>query len=301
MTTTPESQYYRAQLNIYSEYLKQIGYSEGTQARYSGNLKFFFIWLEQHGIRHALQVREEHITSFRSHEEERPNKNYPGTPSLAHIQTVMLAVRTWLHYLQQTGYIKKNPMSAIHIGSTRHEPRDILTIAEIKELYGACRSLRERAVLSLFYGCGLRIAEAEKINIKDVHFKSGLLYVREGKGKKRRVIPMSATVSRDLRDYYLHERSGYIKSNTSDNQDAFILNTRGNRMLKSALRNLIKSIIGRTTIATPITTHGLRHSIATHLIESGMSLEDVRDFLGHEFIDTTQIYTRITVKQMESL
>lgn len=299
--TIPDTQYYRAQLATYSEYLKQLGYSEGTQARYRGGLKFFFIWLEQHGIRHALQVREEHITAFRSHEEERPNKNLPGTPSLSHIQATLLAIRIWLHYLQQTGHIRKNPMSAIHIGSVRNEPRDILTLAEIKELYGACRTLRERAVITLFYGCGLRRAEAGNLNIKDVHFKSGLLYVREGKGKKRRVIPMSATVSKELRDYYLHERSQYIKHNTPDNQQAFILNDTGDRMQKDSFRRLIRNIVSRTGITTRITIHGLRHSIATHLIESGMSLEDVRDFLGHEFIDTTQIYTRITAKQMESL
>jgi integrase/recombinase XerD len=225
----------------------------------------------------------------------------PGTPSQGHVHTSLLAIRVWLHYLQQTGAIKTNPMSAIRIGSVKHEPRDILTLAEIRELYGVCKNLRERALLSLFYGCGLRRSEVEKLNIRDIHFKSGLLYVREGKGRKRRVIPMSATVNQELRDYYMHERRQYIKHTTPDNQQAFILNNGGERMRGENMRDQIRKIVQRTRIPKRLTVHGLRHSIATHLIESGMSLEYVRDFLGHEFIDTTQVYTRITAQQLQSI
>jgi integrase/recombinase XerD len=299
--TTPQTHYYRDQLEAYRSNLKQLGYSKETQDRYSGCLKYFFVWLEGQGIRRAHQLSAEHITSYKSYEEERPNKILPGTPGLAHIQISLLAVRSWLQHLQQTGTIKKNPMSVIRIGSVKHEPRDILTLQEIKELYGACENLRERALLTLFYGCGLRRSEAGKLSIKDVHFKNGLLYVREGKGRKRRVIPMSATVNKELRDYYLHERNQYIKHTTPDNQEAFILNNTGDRMHARIFGKHVKKIIDRTTIAKKISLHGLRHSIATHLLESGMSLEYVRDFLGHEFIDTTQIYTRITALQLQTL
>jgi integrase/recombinase XerD len=293
--------YYRSQWKAYKKYLMQSGYSEGTQERYSGCLKYFFVWLEAQGVSEVQQLNEEHIKNYRSYEEERPNKNLPGAPGLAHIHTGLLAIRTWLHYLQQTEQITENPMSAMRIGSVKHEPRDILTAIEIKLLYDACCSLRERAALTLFYGCGLRRSEAVKLNITDIHFKSSLLYVREGKGKKRRVIPMSNMVIRELRDYYVHERSQFIKHTTPDNQEAFILNNTGDRMQKDSLRKLVGKIISRTTIEKKISPHVLRHSIATHLIEGGMSLEKVRDFLGHEFIDTTQIYTRITATHMASL
>ena len=293
--------YYRQQLIAYKKYIEQLGYSPSTQERYSGCIKNFFTWLEQQPIRNAKQLREEDILSYRHHEEERPNRYLPGSPSLAHVQTALIAVRTWLHYLQQTGAIKKNPMSAIRIGSVKHEPRDILTHPEINELYNACENLRERTLLNLFYGCGLRLSEALKLNIKDIHFRSGLLYVREGKGKKRRVIPMSRTVTSELKDYYLRERQQYIKHTTADNQQAFILNNIGDRMAKCNLWKQLKKIATRTTIQKRIVPHGLRHSIATHLIESGMSLEYVRNFLGHEYIDTTQIYTRITAQQLEEL
>jgi integrase/recombinase XerD len=301
MMAAPTTAYYRSQLEFFKEHLRRLGYSAGTQDRYSRCTRYFFLWLEARGILHARKIRAAHIVQYRSYEEERPNQNLPGTPSLAHVQISLLAVRAWLHYLQQSGALKENPMSAIHIGSVKHEPRDTLTLEEVKELYGACKSLRERALLTLFYGCGLRRSEAVKLNIKDVHFKSGLLYVREGKGKKRRVIPMGTTVANELRCYYMRERTQYIRHTTPDNQEAFVLNNTGDRMGKDSARKMVRKILERTTITKKITLHGLRHSIATHLLESGMSLEYVRDFLGHEFIDTTQLYTRITAKHLQTL
>lgn len=293
--------YYRRQWEAYNKHLERLGYSKGTQERYGGCLKDFFRWLEAAHIREAQEICSAHIEAYKSHEEERPNKMLPGTPGPAHIQTSLQAIRVWMNYLHQTGQIRTNPVSVIRIGSVRHEPRDILTLAEIKELYGVCENLRERALLSLFYGCGLRRSEAEKLNIRDVHFRSGLLYVREGKGRKRRVIPMSATVSKELKDYYMQERSSYIGHTTADNQQAFILGEKGNRMRGNTLHKKLRRIVERITTTKHITTHGLRHSIATHLLESGMSLEYVRDFLGHEFIDTTQIYTRITARQLQTI
>lgn len=300
MTVMPQTIYYRQQLKTYKEYHQQLGYSRATQQRNAGCLKYFFLWLEENRIRHAEQIETDHIKQYRSHEEDRPNRKRAGTPGASFIAATLNAIRIWLHYLQQTSQISSNPMSAIRIVNTTSEPRDILTLAEIKELYGACRSLRERAVLHLLYGCGLRRSEAIKLNINDVHFKSGLLYVCDGKGRKRRVIPMSATVSHELRQYYVHERSHYATKRTeADNELAFILGATGNRVTGCRLCYILIDIVERTTIGKRVTPHGLRHSIATHLLSGGMSLEYVREFLGHKYIDTTQIYTRVTADQLK--
>jgi integrase/recombinase XerD len=115
--------------------------------------------------------------------------------------------------------------------------------------------------------------------------------VRSGKGKKRRVIPMTGQVRTDLQNYYLYERSLYVRDITRDNQNAFVLNNRGNRMREYWKR--LKYLVKLAELPEWVSLHHLRHSIATHLLESGLSIEQVRDFLGHRYLESTQIYTKV--------
>jgi len=162
---------------------------------------------------------------------------------------------------------------------------------QIKQLYRLA-GVKERVVLSLFYGCGLRRSEGEQLNLKDVSFKSGLLYVRKGKGGKRRAVPMSEKVVEDLQVYVDIERKWTIKN------DALVLNKRGSRMSGKSHSRMLKSLIKRTELKGQITLHSLRHSIASHLLERGLSVEYVRDFLGHKHLESTQIYTHIKRDQI---
>jgi integrase/recombinase XerD len=142
----------------------------------------------------------------------------------------------------------------------------------------------------LFYSCGLRRSEAEALNLRDIHFKSCLLYVREGKGAKRRSVPLTKKVSDDLLYFFSIERKD-IKTDTQ----AFIVNRLGRRMSGSGYNIIFKELLAKSKISDlkPETSlHHLRHSIATHLLESGLSIEYVRDFLGHRHLESTQVYTK---------
>jgi len=145
--------------------------------------------------------------------------------------------------------------------------------------------VKERVILSLFYGCGLRRSEGELLNLKDVSFKSGLLYIRKGKGGKRRAVPMSEKVIEDIKIYVEQERKWTVKS------DALVFNKRGNRMSGDSYSRLLKELLKKAEMTNQITLHSLRHSIASHLLERGLSVEYVRDFLGHKHLESTQIYT----------
>lgn len=142
-------------------------------------------------------------------------------------------------------------------------------------------------------GCGKtqqhhRRTEAVRLNTRDIHFKHQLLYVREGKRAKRRAVPMPVKVSEALEAYYLEERT---QVNTKDT-DAFMLNRTGTRMSGDSYNRRLKEIAARTAIRREISLHYLRHSIATHLLETGLPVEYVRDFLGHSHLEATQIYTK---------
>ena len=146
--------------------------------------------------------------------------------------------------------------------------------------------------------------EAVQLNINDIHFKTGVLYVREGKYKKRRVIPMTEKVIADLKNYYLHERHSYTSIRTTQDEEAFIVNNYGTRMTGGSYDKILKSIIENSAVAylkDKISLHNLRHSIASHLQQSGAKLEYVRDFLGHSSLNVTQVYTHIKQRQLKQM
>src|SRR5690606_22086570 len=118
--------------------------------------------------------------------------------------------------------------------------------------------------------------------------------IREGKGAKRRVIPLNEKIKTDLEDYCNHER-------TKISEEAFILNSLHQRMRGDSYNRALKQIIKRTEIENAITLHHLRHSIATHLFENGLSIEFVRDFLGHSHLESTQIYAKVKAGQLKNL
>lgn len=248
------------------------------------------------------QIESKDITAYHEYLQQRPNKRRTGGLSESYIHHHIYSLKVFFAWQEEKGAIRENPISCLAFKKPTTKPREVLTAHEVKELYNACETLKETAVLSIFYGCGLRRTEGEKLNLKDIHFRSGILYVREGKGSKRRAVPMSEKVNRDLKNYALKER--FAKQNSLPRQSgetAFICNAVGTRTSGSSYNNILKKLLDKSGIKKEITLHSLRHSIATHLLESGLSVEYVRDFLGHKHMESTQIYTRVKNKQLWNL
>ena len=178
--------------------------------------------------------------------------------------------------------------------------RAILSKAEIKVLYASCQEPVERLTLSLFYGCGLRASEGAKLNLKDINTQGKLLYVRQGKGRKRRVIPLTQKIVQHIESYVRQQRTLKVSRFTKgDNRSALALNRYGRRMQAGSYRKIFKDLLRQQEqIRQDVSLHSLRHSIATHLLADGMRLERVRDFLGHDCLETTQIYVRINPDQL---
>jgi len=289
---------YREMIRDFELYLKRLGYGKGSCKNMPSSLHEFFYRIEQQGITEIGNITAEHIVEHHRYLKERPNRTRPGNLSESMITSHLFAIKTFFSYQEQSGNISTNPFSVLNFSKPKKTERMILTREQVQQLYQACETMRDRAMLGLFYGCGLRKEEAEKLNTGDIQFKQQLLYVRQGKGKKRRVIPLGNQVTADLQNYYLYERSFYQRRLTNDNGQAFMLNNRGTRMLGEGYWKRLKELIHKAGLPGQISLHHLRHSIATHLFESGVSMEQVRDFLGHSSLETTQIYTRISIKYL---
>jgi integrase/recombinase XerD len=295
---------YHRLLSEYKENLNQLGYGKGSVKMYPRCVQEFLYKLEEQNINHIRKIKQQHIINHHEFLQQRPNMNRQGGLSSSMIHQHMFAIKLFFDYAEITEQLKTNPMSALHFASPVKVERTNLTIEEIKALYEAAATLRDKAVLGIIYGCGLRRNEAVQLDIRDIHFKTNLLYVRQGKGQKRRVIPMTEKVSKDLKNYYLQERHTYTSIKAKQNEEAFILNKFGTRMTGGTYDKILKIIIQNSTVAAftdKITLHNLRHSIATHLLESGVKMEYVRDFLGHGSLKATQIYTHIKLRQLKQM
>jgi integrase/recombinase XerD len=284
---------YRPWLAAYSHQLERLGYSPASRKVMQGYVREFLHYLQsnQLGIE---TLTTQHIAHYLTHLEERPNLTRGGTLSESSLAYHIFSLKALFTYLEQGAFIPVNPMSSLVLKSPVKREREAMSREMIQCLYEAAETLRDRAMLGLFYGLGLRRSEAEKLNIADVSLKSSVLYVREGKGRKRRAVPMSEQVKQDLYNYLCYERGFYVRRPTEDNRQAFMLNRYGNRMRGLSYDRHLKQLLEKAGLPLHWSLHHLRHSIATHLLEGGMPLEQVRDFLGHSMLETTQLYTKIS-------
>jgi len=243
-------------------------------------------------------VTPESVMEFYRWLQVRPNRKRGGALSESYIYQHIYALRVFFGWLEECEAVAGNPMNAVMIKPPQHRERQPLSREEIKKLFNTCVSFKELALLHLFYSCGLRREEAAKLDLRDVNFSKGLLFVRSGKGGKRRAIPMTAKVIGDMENYLLHERGLAGSAST----EAFMVNKRGGRMSGHSYNLLLKELLARAEMPDrAYTLHHLRHSIATHLLENGLSLEEVREFLGHRHIESTQVYVKVSEEQIKTV
>ncbi len=308
-----KSQHYNYLLKSYKEYLQTLGYATGTVQSWPIHLREFLHYIESNGITSILNIESIHITNFIAHIKQRKNKSKDGALSSSSINKIINAVNVFIKFLNSTGKF------IVEITAQRAEDniseRIILTIAEIKQLYEAtflphrhnaiAIGQRDRAIIAIFYGCGLRRSEGKNLNISDIDLQKQLLFVRKGKGNKQRYVPIAAKHLQDIKDYlqegrewFLHEHYTTakwftMKENKKFNADdaAFFVSQNGIRMQEFYQR--LEQMKKRAMIKKNLTLHGLRHSIATHLLQSGMDIEEIAKFLGHSSLASTQLYTHI--------
>lgn len=191
----------------------------------------------------------------------------------------------------------------------------VLTIQEIKRLYDAtflphrennlAMGQRDRAFIAIFYGCGLRKMEGTQLNLDDIDLNRKLIFVRRGKGGKQRYVPVASKHADDIRSYIIEGRewflyhhhsprytSKYAKRKQASDDGAFFISQKGCRLTEFYKR--LEYLKEKAGIEKQFGLHSLRHSIATHLLQSGMPIEEIARFLGHSTIDSTQIYTHLT-------
>jgi len=295
---------YNAIKNEYLVWLDTLGFSDGLLYYCKRSVNEFLEWLEEKQIQNITQLTNKHITEYYTYLETRPNKLFKGRLlSPAHLNQNFLAIDKFLEFLHQYG-MNNAPVPTNRRMEIDQEARilkiETLTQQEIKILLGCIpetypsrpfeeRQMKQaelRVIFALFYGCGLRRSEGWNLQIKDIDFDRKTVFVKQGKNYKDRIIPMSAGVYKELQDYVYNYRCKLkLKHNRLFNCHRQVL---GNK-----LKYLQSHCNDEAIKAKRLSLHVLRHSIATHLLQNGMSIENIALFLGHSCLDTTQIYTHL--------
>jgi integrase/recombinase XerD len=272
-------------INDFRRELLNLGYSKNAVVNYPKYAQKLLEYTKEI----ALKITDQHIKNYYEYLKTKPSRITKKVISESHIYSQLLAIKLYFEYLERTKIIKRNPYN-LRIKQTTKSERLVFTQEEIKILYQNCTNLLEINILNLCYGCGLRRNEVELLNIKDVNFEQKLLFIRKGKGKKRRVIPLTTAIVKDLKDYCIE-----TEMVRKENEESFLIGQSGSKIRGNNVYDLFKKLLKRTQSLKPenYCLHSLRHSIATHLLENEMSIEMVRDFLGHSQLVSTQIYTRI--------
>jgi integrase/recombinase XerD len=301
------NQDFRKLAEEYHAYLSRLGYNKKSNKARFNYLNEFLSWLEHQGFSDVTKVTAKEVNDYYNYISNRPSKTTGGTLSLKTTHTHFIIIRDLFTMLQEENKIEVNPCNTLKYPyPEQSQQRIILTQNEIQELYKATQTAQERAILSLAYGCGFRCGEMVLCNIEDVRLREKIIIIPKGKGNKRRVVPLSNGVIQDLADYYYKEREALTKGRDyKPNEQSFMLHSRGGRMRQHTYNKYLKLLIERTEnkniIEKNISLHNLRHSIASHLIEQGIPMQQVRLFLGHNQLETTQIYTHINQKQLRNI
>ena len=270
-----------------------LGYAPTSVRTDRWRIRRFLEWCERAGPGRVEAVTAADLEAYREYVRGVPSLRDGGPVSEFTVYRLLRVVQLLFDYLLQSGVVAVDPFASFTMNRPKRGPkRNILTQGEVTRLYGACERLEERALLALAYGCGLRVGEIERLNATEVRLADKLLVVERGKYDKRRVIPLSAGVWRDLTTY-ARRRQG--------TEPAFLRHGRGGRLRRHTIQKWLTRLAERSGISKQVTVHILRHTIASHLLTGGLAVEEVRTFLGHSLLATTQRYVQVDGKLIDKI
>ena len=206
-------------------------------------------------------------------------------------------VKSFFNYLLLNDKIEQSPTELITTPKRSRQLPDVLTVEEVELIINSipldsAKGKRDRAMLELLYSCGLRVSELTSLRLSDLFFGEGYIRVM-GKGSKQRLVPIS-NVARERIMIYMDCR----ESKSAKDKDILFLNNRGKALTRVMIFTIIREAVERVGLDKTVSPHTFRHSFATHLLAGGASVRQVQEMLGHESIETTEIYTHLDTSRL---
>lgn len=290
---------------LFFEYLSgEKRYSDNTVKAYKNDLLNFFNWLTANYAGCKIEYVNDEIYDIKidfnklEHHDLKLfiiflNKNSLSKKTLSR---KIATLKSFFKFLNKEELIDNNPM--LYISSPKLDKRlpkfiydyqveDLLNTPDLNTSVG----LRDKAILEILYGSGIRVSELVNLKIEDFDFKHGTIKVF-GKGSKERIVPIGDYGLSSVKDYLKKSRSSFNFS--QENSSYLFFGVKGGRITERSVRFILDKYIKEISSTLNISPHTLRHSFATHMLENGADLRVVQSFLGHKSLSTTQVYTHVT-------
>lgn len=293
----------------FEAWLTTLGYNKTTAYNLPIHVREFLHYLEQEDINKLKKLHPIHIINYYNKLKHRTNQRQKsGALSSSYLNKHQQAIKLFCDYLRQSGRLQI-AYPDLTIEKKEDNKIEVLTQNDIKSLFEATELLtiradfeilqaRDKAIIAVLYFCGLRRTEAVKLNIEDINLETNTVHVKHGKGYKERLVPIHPNNIKYLEEYMYESRLELMKNRV---ENAFFISMRKTRMSGQAMLIRLKQMQNlsdnQSLKSKNITLHTLRHSIATHLLQNGMELEQISRFLGHSSLESTQIYTHLVDKE----
>ena len=266
-------------LQAFKEWLQSRRYSPSTIKTYTEALKSFLVYFNDKPV---SKLTNQDVINYNTHYILKKNL------STSFQNQVVNAIKLYFNTLQNIEIV----IDKIHRPKREKLLPNVLSKDEIKKILEAHSNIKHKTMLSVIYSCGLRRSELINLKPADIDSKRNIIIIRQAKGKKDRIVPLSQKVLALLRTYYI----GYKPVTW------LFEGQRGNEPYdERSLANVLKQAVEKANIQKPVSLHWLRHSYATHLLESGTDLRYIQELLGHSSSKTTEIYTHVSTNHLQNI
>ena len=282
-----------------SEYYRYLlverRYSDQTKKAYEEDLKAFFTFLKDSGDEEYLKIDHRDVRVYLG---ELNEQNYSRNT----ISRKIASLRSFYHYLLQQGVIAENPFSYVHLKKKNVKLPRFFYEDEMQTLFDSVQGpgplkQRDRALLEVLYGSGLRVSECASLTLQQIDWENGVLLIH-GKGSKDRYVPFGSYAQAAL-SIYVKEGRCFLMDKFHKEHSFVFVNRLGDGITATGIEYVLDQIIKKSSLEAKIHPHMLRHTFATHLLNNGADLRTVQELLGHANLSTTQIYTHVTKENLQ--
>jgi integrase/recombinase XerD len=283
------------------------GLAANSLAAYRRDLRRYAAFLRARGEHDPARIGEDAVHAYVRHLESLVDDDGRRVLAPASVARGVVAVRSFHRFCAREGLIDSDPSEDVGAPRVPQGIPKALDEADVEHLLAAVTgneplAQRDRALLELLYGTGIRISEAVGLDLSELDLEDGMVRV-VGKGNKERVVPLGREAQRALVAYLGDGRLALRRTRASRprDADAVILNSRGGRISRQACWQIVRRAGERVALGERLSPHVLRHSCATHMLDHGADLRVVQELLGHASISTTQVYTKVTPSRLRAV
>ncbi len=292
-----------SRIDEWFQWLEERNYSAKTVASHTWALRSFLQWAQERDLRNPEQITKPILESYQRwlYRYRKADGNPLGVSTQ---RTRLGAIQRFFGWLCKTNRLHANPAADLELPRKTHkslpkalsqqEVASLFNLPDITDPLG----VRDRTILELFYATGIRRSELVRIDVEDINRESGLLMIRKGKGGKDRVVPIGERALSWI-NRYLDETRPLLRIDL--NEHALFLSGYGGRFSAQYIGNWVRKTMDKAGIARIGSCHLLRHSCATHMLENGADIRFIQQLLGHARLDTTQIYTDVSIVQLREV